>query len=150
MSLKTILNKIWKSIKNMFAGIPPDLKTAIHIGVAVTENIKLFIDSPAADILTMLIPGTVDDRIKDILRVKLPVILTNLKLVDNCTDLDNPDQLAACAVKTIQSLEGDFKSAYLHNLSILVAQATADGKLTWSDGVYLLEWYYQHKYKSVA
>ncbi len=47
-----------------------------------------------------------------------------------------------------KSLDGDIKSSFLHTISILVAEAAADGKLTWSDGVYLLEWYYQHKYKS--
>jgi hypothetical protein len=44
--------------------------------------------------------------------------------------------------------DGDIKSAFLHNLSILVAQVAADGKLSWGDGVYILEWYYQHEYKA--
>jgi hypothetical protein len=52
MSLQTFLSKIWNEIKNLFAGIPAELKTAIHIGVIVTENIKNFVDSPAADVLT--------------------------------------------------------------------------------------------------
>jgi hypothetical protein len=52
------------------------------------------------------------------------------------------------AVKVLQGLDGDIKSAFLHNLSILVAKIAADGKLSWSDGVYVLEWYYQHEYKS--
>ncbi|MFD2145462.1 hypothetical protein [Mucilaginibacter antarcticus] len=147
MSLKSILSKIWETIKNLFADISPDLKSAIHLGVVITENIKLFVDSPAADVLTIIIPGTIDDGIKSILRAKIPAILTTLKLVDNCDDLTDPNQLVACAITTLQSLEGEINSAYLHTLSILIAQAAADGELTWSDSVYLLEWYYQHKYK---
>ena len=148
MSLQSFLSKIWDQIKSLFSGMPAELKTAIHIGVIVTENVKNFVDSPAADILTVLIPGDADDELKDLLRAKLPLILTELKLADSCTDLTDPDQITACAVKTLQSLEGDVQSAFLHNLSILVAEVAADGKLSWGDGVYLLQWYYQHNYKA--
>jgi hypothetical protein len=147
MSLQTFLTKIWNEIKKLFTAIPADLKIAIHIGVVIAENIKNFIDSPTADILTALIPGDIDDHIKDILRAKLPLILSELKLADSCSDITDPAQLTTCAVKVIQSLDGDIRSSFLHTISILVAEAAADGKLTWSDGVYLLEWYYQHQYK---
>jgi hypothetical protein len=150
MNLKPLLTKIWNSIKNLFAGIPADLKSAIHIGVVVAENIKLFIDSPGADILTAIIPGNVDDKVKDLLRSKLPLILSELRLADNCRDVTDPAQLTTCAVNTLQKLDGNVKSSFLHAVSILVAEAAADGKLTWSDGVYLLEWYYLHKYRNIA
>ena len=148
MSLQSFLTKIWNEIKSLFDGIPSDLKVAIHIGVSVTGAVKGFVDSPEADILTALIPGDVDDKIKDLLRAKLPIILGELKLADSCGSLTDPAEITACAVKVLQGLDGDIKSAFLHNLSILVAQVAADGKLAWSDGVYILEWYYQHNFKS--
>lgn len=150
MSLQSFLTKIWKQIKALFDGIPAELKTAIHIGVLVTENVKSFIDSPAADILTALIPGDFDDQIKTWLRAKLPTILTELKLADSCGSLTDPAEITACAVKVLQGLDGDIKSAFLHNLSILVAQVASDGKLSWSDGVYILEWCYRNEYKATA
>ena len=147
MSLQSYLSKIWSEVKALFDGIPAELKTAIHIGVLVTENIKNFVDSPVADILTAIIPGDIDDEIKNWLRAKLPAILTELKLADSCSALTDPAEITACAVKVLQALDGDIKSAFLHNLSILISQVAADGKLTWSDGVYVLEWYYQHEYE---
>ncbi len=150
MSLTTFLTKIWITIKALFDGMPADLKTAIHIGVIITENVKTFVDSPAADILTALIPGDADDQLKQLLRAKLPAILTELKLADSCAALTDPAEIAACAVKVLQGLGGDVQSAFLHSLAIMVAQVAASGKLTWSDGVYLLEWYYQHEYKAAA
>ncbi|MBS1525190.1 MAG: hypothetical protein JST19_06050 [Bacteroidetes bacterium] len=149
MSLQSFLSKIWAEIKALFEGIPSDLKTAIHIGVLVTENIKNFVDSPAADVLTAIIPGDIDDEIKNWLRAKLPQILTELKLADSCSSLTDPDAITACAIKVLQGLDGDVRSAFLHNLSVLVARVAADGKLTWSDGVYLLQWYYDHEYQPV-
>lgn len=147
MSLKSFLSKIWAEVKSLFDGIPAELKTAISIGVVITEGIKTFVDSPVADVLTAIIPGTLDDDLKTLLRAKLPEILTELKLADNCSGLTDPSQITACAVKVLQGLDGDIKSAFLHSLSILVAQVAADGKLTWSDGVYILQWYYQHEFQ---
>jgi hypothetical protein len=150
MSLQSFLTRIWNQIKALFDGIPAELKTAIHIGVLVTENIKTFVDSPAADILTAIIPSDIDDEVKNWLRAKLPAILTELKLADSCSSLTNPDEITACAVKVLQGLDGDIQSAFLHNLSVLIAEVAADGKLSWGDGVYILQWYYQHEYKAAA
>ena len=150
MSLTSFLTKIWNEIQALFAGFPSQLKIAIHIGVQVTENIKNFVDSPAADMLTTIIPGDIDDGIKNWLRTKLPAILTELKLADNCGQLTDPAEITKCAVQVLQELDGDIKNAFLHNLSILVAQVAADGKLSWSDGVYLLQWYYDHEFKATA
>jgi hypothetical protein len=150
MSLKTFISKIWGEVKALFDGMSDELKTAVHIGVAVTENIKTFVDSPAADVLTAIIPGGLDDNIKTWLRAKLPAILTELKLTDGCAGLADPNAITLCAVKVLQGLDGDLKSSFLHNLSIFIAQVAADGKLTWSDGVLILEWYYQNEFKPAA
>ena len=147
MSLQKFLSKVWGQVKALFDGIPSELKTAVHIGVVVTENIKTFVDSPGADILTAIIPGDIDDQVKNLLRAKLPAILTELKLADSCEALTDPQAITGCAIKTLHMLNGNVNSAFLHNISILVSQVAADGKLSWSDGVYILEWYYQHEYK---
>jgi len=150
MSLKTFINKIWAEIKTLFDGFPAEMQIAVHIGVIVTENIKNFIDSPAADVLTAIIPGDIDDDIKNWLRAKLPAVLTELKLADSCSGLTDAGQITACAIKVLQGLDGDIQSAFFHNLSIFVAQIASNGKLTWADGVTILEWYYQNEYKTAT
>ena len=134
----------------MFNGIGPELQSAIHISVLIVENIKKFVVSPGADILTALIPGDIDDKIKNLLRNKLPVILTELKLADSCAGLMDQNEITACAIRTLQGLDDNIQSAFFHSLSVLIAEIIADGKLTWSDSVYLSEWYYQHIYKTAA
>jgi hypothetical protein len=146
MSIKSFLSRIWKQIKAVFEHIPADVKTAIHIGVQVTENIKLFIESPVADVLTTIIPGDVDDKIKALLRAKLPEIVLQLKLADSCMQ-SAPNEVMQCALATLQNMPGGYKKAFLHNLSIVVAQVAADGKLDWADAVYLSQWYYQQQFK---
>lgn len=145
MSLGSFLAKIWDHLKQLFGALPKELKNAIHIGVTVVEAIKAVIESPVADVLTAIIPGDIDDRIKDWLRAQIPGILVEMQLTADCSGLTDPNEITACGLKVLSGLGVDVKSAFYHNLSILIAQVAADGKLTWSDGVYLLQWYYEHK-----
>ena len=147
MSIKSFISKLWNNIRSIFNAFPKELQAAVSVGVVITENIKRFVDSPLADVLTNIIPGNLDDRIKQALRNGLPAILNNLKLTKNCEDLNNPQELTACAIKVLQNMDAGIKSIYLHNVSVLIAQLAADGKLSWSDGVCIVEWYYQNKYK---
>lgn len=147
MSLKSIIHAIGGFFAHLFAGLLPELKAAIHIGVTITDAIKNFdANNPSvADIITSIIPGNVDDKIKDTLREKLPQIVVELKLVDATLGLTDPNEIVAAAVKVLQQLSGDYRSAFLNSLSIIIAQVAADGKLDWNDAVYLLKWYYDHK-----
>ncbi|MBD1365178.1 hypothetical protein IDJ77_15285 [Mucilaginibacter sp. ZT4R22] len=147
MSIISFLARLWNSIRSLFNKLPPTIKIAVHLGVIITENIKNFVDSPLADVLTEIIPGDTDDKIKQALRTALPILLTNLKLTENCNSSTNQQEITKCAIKALQNLDGEIKNAYLHNLSVLISQLAADGKLSWSDGVCIVEWYYQLRYK---
>lgn len=143
----SIFTTIFEAIKNLFGDLSKTLKTAVHIGVTVTENIKNFdtANPEVADILTAIIPGGLDNDVKNWLRIKIPTILTELKLVDATLGLTGPNDIAEAAIKALQELDSNVKSAFLHNISVLVAQVASDGHLDWADGVYLVQWYYQHK-----
>ncbi|MCC8409800.1 hypothetical protein LJ707_12745 [Mucilaginibacter sp. UR6-1] len=145
MNIKAIINSIVKFIKNLFSKMPVDVKKAIEIGVLITENLKKFVDSPGADALTLLIPGEIDDKLKTWLRQALPQILIKLKLA-----IADDERVVALAAKELNKMDADVKRAYLHSISVLCAQAASEKKLTWSDGVYLLEWYYKNKYKLIT
>jgi hypothetical protein len=146
MSLGGFLSHLWGQIKGVFDKIAPDVKDAIHWAVVVTDTIKKFEDSGTADILEKIVGG-VPAAINEKIRAALPDILVKLKLADKCANLTDTQQIVKCAVDALQSVEGDFKSAFLHDISIIIAQVASDGKLSWSDGVFALEWYYKHKYQ---
>ena len=139
------MSEIWERVRAFFSRIAPDMKKALHIGVVITDRLNHFVQSPGADILTELIKGDWDDKIKEALRVELPKIVVELKLAEKCSTLTDPNEIVACAIEELKQISGDYKSAFLHDLSILIAQIAADGKLSWSDGVYLLQWYYEHR-----
>lgn len=155
MSLKTLLQKIGAGIKKLFKGLGKEAKEAIHIGVVVVDKIKAAIDSPVADVLTAIIPGDIDDKIKDKLREFLPKILANMRLADSCGQLTDPLAITQCAIQTLKSIGDDFiaegaRKNFYDSIAVLVAQVVADGKLDWNDGKYILKWYYDHIYKAEA
>jgi len=84
-------------VKKLFSKIPDQLKSELAIIIQVVTNIKNFVDSPAADFLTAVIPGTADDKIKEWLRKVLPVVLEQLGYLNGqvVTLSDNQDIKAA-------------------------------------------------------
>lgn len=148
MSLKSFLHSIGHLFENIFGGLAHVSKVAIHWGVVITENMKNFVESDAADILTMLIPGQLDDKIKLKLRAALPDILIKLKLADQCLSETDPALITACAIKTLQSIEGSFKSDFLDALAVQISLVASDGRLTWDEAKSVLKWYYDHKFKA--
>jgi hypothetical protein len=69
--MKALLLKIKSLIIKLFASA----EAFLPIGIDVVNRFKKWIDSPGADLLTALIPGTLDDAVKIWLRQWLPVIL---------------------------------------------------------------------------
>lgn len=149
MSLKNFLRNILNAIGHLFQGLLPELKNAVHIGVTITNAIKEFdLTHPdVADIITAIIPGELDNKIKDKIRGWLPKIVVELRLVEAGLGLTDPNEIMKQAIIVLQGLPGatDAKKNFLNGLSILVAQVTADGKLDWNDAAYILKWYYDHQ-----
>jgi len=69
--MKALLSKIKSFIVKLFATV----EVYLPIGIDIVNKLKKFIDSPTADIITAIIPGTVDDAVKIWLRQYLPEIL---------------------------------------------------------------------------
>ncbi|HVW97497.1 MAG TPA: hypothetical protein VHA56_16105 [Mucilaginibacter sp.] len=147
MSILSFLKRIWLSLTSLWSDLPADVKIAVAIGVRITENLKNLIDSPVVDIITLLIPGDIDDKIKQWLRGHLPEILSDLRLIESAAGLTDPDEIVAAAMKTLAAMDKGIAGAFYHNIAVMVAQVAADGKLSWSDGVYILEYYYKNAFE---
>lgn len=148
MSLKSFLRKIGEFFSNLFKSLKKEAKKAVEIGVHVTNAIKEW-DTAHPEVLntiTMLIPGDIDDKIKDKIREKLPVIMTDLKLVGDTLEKTDAEVILEGA-KALQALSGNVRSTFLHSFSILVADVAADGEVSVSDLIYLQEWFYRNEHE---
>ena len=145
------LSKLLKAIGHFFAhlwdSLEPEVKKAIHIGVTVTDAIKNFdANNPLIlNVLTSIIPGTIDDKIVAKLRENLPKVCLELKLLDSTIGLTDPNEIMLAVCKFIQQLSGDYRADALNRLAQFAAIIAADGKLTWEDAVQVVKYYYNNK-----
>lgn len=109
---KTILGKVIAAILSVFAEnwlnfliklwkkVPTELKIELVKIVDIVERIKTFVDSPAIDLITSVIPGDADDQVVKWLREKLRDIIKDLRLLDKPT--------------------ADYSASDLHNIATLL------------------------------
>lgn len=98
--------------------VPNEIKEKLNIVIRIVEAFKKFVDSPTADLITALIPGDIDDKVKEWLRERL---------------------------KDYKLEEYKLEDAHLH---LLAAQLTKDiTDLSFGQSAFTIEAAYQ-KYKS--
>jgi hypothetical protein len=108
------------------------------LAVEITENLKKAIDSPGADIITMIIPGKVDDAALHWLRAIVPQIAFKVaigyRLVENSS---SPEQALNAVADYLRSLDrqGNDWAAFLTRFAAEITAALADGKLTYGEYV---------------
>lgn len=141
---KTIFGKLFGWIGDLFSKLPDATRVAVSIGYAAVNAIKTVTDLDQADLIGSIF-GVFGKTVEDKIRTELPNILIQLQLVKDTADTNDPNQILALALQTIQKLDPKFQAAFYHDLSIYIAQLAADGELSWADGVQLLQWYYDHK-----
>lgn len=147
--MKKVIQSIVAFVSKLFGQLPPLLKKSVATGVKITDAIKNFDDKnpEAADILTAIIPGDLDDKIKGVLRAKLPQVVIELRLVDATLGLTDPNEIMKAAIKVLQQVDSDYsvKEGFLNNLAIVISQVASDGKLDWNDAAYLIKYFFDHK-----
>lgn len=127
MSLKTIADSITAWAVNFISKILPDSRKAIDIASYIVNGFKS-IDSAHPEILNTLvalIPGTVDDAILAQVRMVLPKVLVDLKIVQD-EESKTLDQIVSDAVVIVNS--SPVKSILLGSVwTALSNELTKDG-----------------------
>lgn len=101
--------------------------------IQTVENIKAVIDSPVTDVLTALIPGNLDDLTKDALRKALPLVLQDLKIVQDCAGA-TPEEIALKALAAMAAYsKGDKQKAYTDIAAKLADYISDDHQLDWGE-----------------
>ena len=139
------MKKILAFIKRLFTSLRRIAQRVVAPSVEVVEFLKKAVESPAAPVLTAIIPGTWDDQLVRQLRKHLPRVLQILRVSDECLKLEAADEIIACAVRKLREYEPDGQAATYHNIAALLSYYMADGKLTWREAVHLSEEIYQRK-----
>lgn len=69
----------FQKVKAFFVGLEAKLRKILPVGIKVVNQLKTAVDSKTADVLTALIPGDLDDQLKNLLRFILPKVLKEME-----------------------------------------------------------------------
>lgn len=127
MSIESILEATISSIKNFIEKILPSSKKLLDLALIIVNGIKTFADSSVTDIITVLIPGDVDDHIKELIRKKLPAIMIDLKLASSEAN-KVPEEIVKDGIASVQSMSVNVKSVTLQSIwQLLSNEITQSG-----------------------
>ena len=150
MSLKTLLHHLWKAIDKVFKNASKEVREiALPVAVKAVDSLKILIDIDQADLIGRL-TGPVGVVFEDKVRKLLPKILLELKLVEKCASKETTEEIIACAVSELRLSSDRAKGAFFHSISALLLKDLSDGKLSWSECVELVEYYYKNQHKEAG
>jgi hypothetical protein len=138
--MKKILEQIKTWLQAKFKKGFDIVKRNSHVAVKVTEQLKIVIGSPIADLLTALIPGDLDNEIKYKLRQVLPEVAAKVAIGHNIIQASDDPTTALAAIKAyIESLGIDARKDWWVLFSAKVMEAISDGEVTYAEIVMLTQ-----------
>lgn len=124
--------------------VDADLTAAITI----VNNIRAALASPLAVLITDLIPGTLDDTIREQLVNDLPIITADLGRVKLAVTADKSAQLNNVLAE-LKGESGTFLDAFFHSLASTILTRISAGKgVTWSIAVMSVEYFFKNLFSS--
>lgn len=143
---QNIFRRVGKWLKSLFTKTKAIAETYIPIGIEVVEEIKKVVDSPITPLLTMLIPGHLDDAIAAKVKQLLPQVLTTLRISNDCAKKTTPDEVAQCVIAYLRTLRPNERHDFWLKIAAKVSAALSDGKLTWTEILDITQDIYNKQY----
>lgn len=144
---KTFFGKLFGWIGDLFHAADKDL---LKVAIDVTNKVKDFVNSPTAGVLTSIIPTDIDDKLVELLKAKLPLIVADelaLQSLDADTTEDEAKDTAQLILNTFGGLSDikkeEFYTSVAARLYIEVQAIKAGEKLTFGKAAALVESFYQ-------
>lgn len=114
-------NKLRGRIKQILQQFDDYLDEHIDLALSVTTALKNLLSSPMADILTAIIPGDLDNVIRQHLLAALEKATETLLIADKCRQHQTLADKLLCLAEELQQRSPELRDALLHKLASLVA-----------------------------
>jgi len=138
-------NKMRGRIKRILQQFDEYLDEHIDLALSVTTALKKFLSSPAGDIITALIPGDLDNVIRQHLLTALEQAINALQITDKCRKHENIADKLLCLAEEMRQRSPELRDALFHRLASLVASELDGQRLKQS----LYDLYTQAKYSAM-
>ncbi len=107
---------------------------------------KAITDSHLGDVLTSIIPGTVDDKIYAKLKEFIPKAVSAIALADEFANIQDPNEKLRAILAKINVAPTEGKKVFYTGFARLFLECIADGDLSWVDSGRLADYYYENEH----
>ncbi|MES2701861.1 MAG: hypothetical protein V4649_04435 [Bacteroidota bacterium] len=114
-------------MKGLFRHIDEFLDDHVAVALKITTAIKNILSSPAVDILTAIIPGELDNLIKQQAIAALSKVAEALAIANTCRKQETAEDKIKCFIEQLRLHDPNLQDAILQKLASLLA-GQLDGK----------------------
>jgi hypothetical protein len=141
--MKKIFEKLSSFVKNLFGNVFSELKKHSELAVKVTDNIKKLVESPIADVISVIIPGDADDILIAKARVVLPQVVEKVAILHGILkENDTNSDVVANIIENLKQLNPDARISFWVMFAAELNKALSDGKLTLAESFVLTQMSY--------
>lgn len=112
--------------------------------VAIVTNVKNALASPIAILVTDLIPGTLDNTIREQLVDGLPGLIAGLTFAEGVLKTSDKSAQLNALLSNIKFSDKPSLDALWHTLAARVLMIVSGGSVSWSNAVIAVEYYFTH------
>ncbi|KAA2245497.1 hypothetical protein F0L74_05940 [Chitinophaga agrisoli] len=98
----------------------------VDTALKITTTLKSLLDNPAAQILTAIIPGDVDEviRVKAIQGLNIAIEVLNLE--STCKNADSLEAKLECFISEVRKRNPDLQDAIFHKVASIITRSLDD------------------------
>jgi hypothetical protein len=131
-----------RKVKALLLQIDSYVDAHVTTALQITSAIKSLLSSPAADIITAIIPGDLDNILQQQAIRALEKLADALSIADTCRQCDTTEKKLQCFIAQLQHYDPHLQDAILLKLASLLAGMLDGDRLKQS----LYDTYTQAKY----
>lgn len=149
---KNIFKVIFDFVKGKYKRLFNIFRANSNVAVNVVNTLKKIVESDVTDYVTDLIPGDLDDKIHEKLKVIVPIVAQKIAIANGILSANDKDVDAVKAI--VEHLKNEVNPGLKVSFWIMFAgelnMALADGQITLSEAIALSQLIYVENKKNKA
>lgn len=140
--MKKFFKKLIDYVKGKYIDLFDVFRKNSEVAVKVTETLKKIVESPVTDVITDLIPGDIDDKIHEKLKVYVPVVAKKIAIAHGILqESENNSDAVSAIIEYLKSPEVNVgvRASFWIMFSGELNKALSDDKITLSEAVALAQ-----------
>ncbi len=117
-----------RKVKALLRKVDAELERLGPVVLKITGGIKKALEGPAGDLLTMIIPGDLDNHLRENLVKHLTTAIDYLNIIDTCKDKTGEEKVK-CFIEELKKKSPKVRESLLIKLASIITSLMHSGNL---------------------